>query len=609
MNIKRQLLTTLAFLAVASQALAQEIPSFETVVEDVIFNTSTRTIIDEKTIRESRAPNITTLLSSEANVTITNSPIQQNSIFIRGGDAGHILILVDGVPFYDASTSQRIFNLNSLDVKAVKRIEIIKGSQTVLYGGQALSGIIRIDTIPKEFEQQTNMQARLGTQNTKDLAFTHTEFLSDSNALFLRGQGSWRDSQSPVLHSDKTYGKNSWNGETAYAWKGYNEGHAKAQFIQELNWSPTVGDADGKIYDTDSFEQFTKQMAASSQVYFSNTPWTPRLSAGIQGSSRQFKQPANAVNMSSTDQDYGANVNSVRLEATPFKSDVNQFTLGLSYLYEHFTYKDHGTEKVNKFSEQRGLFVKHDHKINHALSASAGGRVENWDENKAIFTYQLGLTILQNTKLEYSTGYKIPSLFQLYSEYGNPNLEEERSQQWSLTQDFPISQNQNLSITYFNSNFDNLIITRPAPGGGRGSYANVAKSSSRGFEVAYSLKPSDTSSIHFSYGYQEPRDGSRDSWLLRRPLVSGSMRYIYSSRPHSATLEIIGAGERFDRVRNSPNIRLPGYVVANASYGYQMDELLTLFGRVNNIANHRYEETFTYYSEGMSAIVGAEYTF
>lgn len=611
MKIKRQLLSTLAFLAVASPALAQEIPSFETVVEDVIFNTSTRTIIDEKTIRESRAPNITTLLSTQSNITITNTPFQPNSIYIRGGDAGHILIIVDGIPFYDASTIQRTFNLNSLDVKSVRKIEIIKGSQTVLYGGQALSGVIKIDTIPAELEQRTTLQGQGGTHNMKDLAFTHTELTGPNRAMLLRGQGTWRDSQSPVLDSSKTYGRNTWNGEAAYAWKAAVDGHVKAQYIQELNWSPTSG-MNYRIEDSDDFEQFYRQLAASTHLKFNELAWNPRLSLGIQNSARQFKQPPKPTEPPEspdlgTDQNYSANLHTTRLDLTPIKTDKVQVQAGASYIYEQFLYKDKGVEKTDVFSEQRGVFAKADIEIDKNLSVSIGARAENWQNKSPISTYQIGITAFQNTKLEFSTGYKIPSLFQLYSDYGNPDLQEERAQQWALSQDIPINEFQNFSITVFNSEYSNLIMTRGSFPNLR--YDNVNKATSRGLELAYSLRSSDVSSWLFSYGYQEPRDVDSHTWLLRRPLVNGSVRYMFHSRPHSASLEIMGAGQRTDRITNTQSIMLPGYMTANASYNYQFDELLTLYVRVNNLANYRYQETYSYYTEGTSAYVGAEYTF
>ncbi|KHD87360.1 MAG: outer membrane receptor protein [Bdellovibrio sp. ArHS] len=596
-------------LLMGLSAQAQEsIPSFETVVEDVIFNTSNKIVIDEETIRESRAPNITTLLSSQANITVTSTPYQPNSIFIRGGDASHVMILVDGVPFYDASTIQRTFNLNSLDIKSVRRIEIIKGGQTVLYGGQALSGVIKIDTIPAEFKTKTGLQAQIGTQNFRDITAVHTEALDENNAFIMRGHGAWKDAESPVLGSAKTYIRNNWNAEGTYAWKGNIEGNIKAHFLQDLNASPASSRANNALYDTENFEQYTRQIGASSNLRFTQTPWEPRLAISTQNSLRSYDWPVlGPDNPSGTEDDYGANLRSVRLDFTPFKGDELTLTGGLSYIYEDFVYRKKGAEQINTLSEQRGLFLKADYVWNKNYSLALGGRVENWGDQDPVGTYQVGLTLFENTKLEATSGYKIPSLFQLYSSYGNPDLKAENANQYSLMQEWIISDIQNVSVTLFYSEFSNLLLITGTPGNFK--YNNVAKSETRGVDVAYTIRPNTASSIVATYGYQEPRDFENDRWLLRRPLVNGSLRYIQGwDNKHSASLEFIAAGTRLDNGATDV-ISIPGYVTANAAYSYTVNDKLTLYTRLNNLADHRYEETYSYYSEGFNTSVGGEYWF
>ncbi|WP_374075928.1 TonB-dependent receptor plug domain-containing protein [Bdellovibrio bacteriovorus] len=594
-------------LLASAPAWAQETPpSFETVVEDVVFNTSSRVVIDEKTIKESRAPNITSLLASQANVTVTNTPFQPNSIYIRGGDSSHLLILIDGVPFYDASTIQRTFNLNSLDVKSVRRIEIIKGSQTVLYGGQALSGVIKIETIPQDLQNKTGLQGEIGTQNARDISATHTEMLTDNSAMIVRGHGSWKDAESPVLNSSQTYSRNNWNAEGAYAWKGAVEGHVKANYIQELNFSATSG-MSYQIVDTSDFEQYARQLGLSSNLKFNEYAWSPRLTLSAQNSLRTFNQPVTAENPFLTDQDYGANLRTVRLDLTPYKNDRFTLTTGLSYIFEDFVYRDTGAEKSNSFSEQRGVFAKADYKVVDNVEISAGGRVENWADQDPVSTYQVGLTLFEKTKLEVSTGYKIPSLFQLYSTYGNPDLKEERATQYSLSQEIQLSERQQLSITLFASQFSNLIVTQGSFPSLK--YTNVNKSETRGAEVVYTLRPTETSSLLMTYGYQEPRDVDNARWLIRRPLVNGSIKYIQTWGPQTGSLEVVGAGERLDRNSNTTLTTLPGYAIANASYSYEIGNGLTAYTRLNNLLDYRYQETYSFYTEGFSGVIGGEYWF
>lgn len=593
----------------SAPAFAQEAPpAFETVVEDVVFNTSSRTVIDEKAIKDSRAPNITTLLSSQANITITNTPFQPNSIFIRGGDSSHILILVDGVPFYDASTVQRNFNLNSLDIKSVRRIEIIKGSQTVLYGGQALSGVIKIDTIPQEFDEKTMLKGHVGNYNARDFSLAHTEKISDNQGVLFRGQGSWKDIRSPVLGSSEAYPRDSWNGEAAYAWKGAVDGHIKGHYIQERNMSANSSYATLKTFDTKDFEQYNRQAAVSSVLKFNELPWTPRLSFNAHNSFKTYEQPVNATNTTLTDYKYGANLRSVRLDVSPLRSSTFDIDAGLSYNYENFNFRDKGSEIANASSEQMGAFVKADWKAHSDFVLSAGVRSEKWDTRNGVESYQAGITLFEKTKFEYASGHKTPSLFQLYSNYGNPNLESEKANVYSLTQELDLSERQQVSLTAFVSNYSGLITTVGTPPNTK--YANVNRAESRGAELVYTLRPTDDSSLLLTYGYQEPRDMDKDRWLLRRPLTNGSIKYTHTWGSHTGSVEAVGAGERLDTTGPGGLIQsIPGYATGNIAYSYDWDRSLTLYTRLNNILDYRYQEVYSYYSEGFTGVVGAEYWF
>lgn len=602
--MKHAFLVLPLLISLSTFAAQESIPNFETVVEDVIFNSSSRIIIDEKTIKESRSPNVTTLLAAQANVTITNTPFQPNSIYIRGGDASHVLILIDGIPFYDASTIQRTIDLNSLDIKSIRRIEIIKGSQTVLYGGQALSGVIKIDTIPDDLSTKTGLQGRIGTQNSWDITALHTDSFSDSQGMAFRGHGSWKSSESPVLDSAKTYDRNNWNGEGTYVFKGAVEGYVKANYIQDLNFSPS-SNISYQIVDAENFEIFTRQLGLSASVKANESPWKPRLSLSTQNSLKTFQHPI--ATPKPVDDLYGANLHTVRLDTNPYKGEDLTVLFGISYIREQFLYRDTGTEKSNSFSEQRGLFAKLDYAIHPEVALSAGVRVENWDNHSPVSTYQLGATLFKNTKVEVSTGYKIPSLFQMFSIYGNPDLQEERVTQYSLSQEFQISERHQASITFFQSHFSNLIVTTGSFPSLK--YTNVNSSDTRGAELVYTLRPTDTSSLLMTYGYQEPRDLDNDRWLIRRPLVNGSIKYYQSWDKHSGSVELMGTGERLDRNSNSTYISLPGYAVANASYSYTLGRDLTTYVRLNNLLDYRYQETFSYFTEGFSGFVGAEYWF
>ncbi|MFP5518463.1 MAG: TonB-dependent receptor plug domain-containing protein [Bdellovibrionia bacterium] len=582
---------------------------YETVIEDVIFNSSSRTIIDEKTIRESRSPDLTTLISGAANLSITSTAFQPNSIFVRGGDAAHVLIVVDGIPFYDASTSQRTLNLNTLDIKSIRRIEIIKGSQTVLYGGQALSAVIKIETVPRDLESKTGVQAVAGTFDYRDLSFAHFEPIGDDQGVVARGRGTWKEKQSPVLSSDRTYLSSTTSGELSYLKKGQTEFILKTQYLQDFSEGATSSMA-GTIVDVDDYTAFTRQVAGSGIVRFRGLPWTPRFSFGVQNSVREWKWPVNPSNFYNRQilEHYGANLHTLRLEATPLDKETHRVLVGASYIFEDFLYRDNGVEKSNNFNEQKGAFATYQWAPTSNFNAVTGFRVEQWRDKTPVESAQLGLTY-KKTKFEISSDYKTPSPFQLFSSYGNRNLNAERAKQASLTQDFSISDKQEISLTGFFVEYDDLIIT--VGSGMNRTYQNVSKVTTSGAELMYTARYDTGTLVQLALGYQDPWDEDNKQRLVRRPLYNGSLRITQNFEPVTAFVELIGAGDRLDyaNMSRTRTESLDPYHIVNAAVSYKWDQSLNFFLRGNNVFNNRYEETYTYYVEGFSLHGGVEAWF
>ena len=90
---------------------------------DQNFNSSNKITITAEQIKKSHATNLPQLLSSQANISVASTSFQPNSIYLRGGDSSHVLILIDGVPSYDPSTVQRTVNLGNLNLQSIQKIK------------------------------------------------------------------------------------------------------------------------------------------------------------------------------------------------------------------------------------------------------------------------------------------------------------------------------------------------------------------------------------------------------------------------------------------------------------------------------------------------------
>lgn len=607
----------LAALFLSNSAYAQMVPQFETVIEDVMFNTSSRIVIDEKTIKESRAPDVTNLLSTQANIVFdSGNSFKSSSLFIRGGGASQILIIVDGVPFYDSGSSARSFNLNSLDIKTVKKIEIIKGAQTVLYGGQALAGVVKIETLPLETGTQSTIRLRAGNREFSDLTLTHTHQIDENNAVYGRVVGLQRRLQSMVLDDKNVFPAHNLQGDLAYIHRGENiDAHVKASHLYDWQNTPSFSPVNSFNEDDHTTSRTT---ALSTVINAKNSPLKPRLSLGYQNSDRHYLTdfsglpPGFPIDPDFADQKYIGNLYSARADVELLNISSFKVNAGLSYIYEDMIERDLGVENARENQTQSGAFVKADWALTENLETTLGARYELFDGDRSFGSYQAGLSYKRDTRIEVASGYRLPSLFQRYSpHYGNPDLREEKGLQFQFIQDFHLNENNRLSMTAFHTEYDDLIeaVTVSAPPGPLIVVnRNVSKATTQGIELAYSWTI-NSAQLLMTAGYQEPYNRTERTWLNRRPLTNGSVKWLDQIGRHGYSLETIMIGPRQDTNRTGAAMKLPGYAIFNASYSFDVSENFSTYLRINNIADYRYLEATNSYSQGVNGHIGLDFLF
>lgn len=591
---------------IAAKAFA--IQDFETVVTDQRFNSSSSIVIDKKEIEKSRAKNLTSLLASQANLSIAQSNFQPNSIYLRGGDSSHILILVDGVAFYDATTVQRTFNLNSLDLKSIQKIEVIKGSQSVLFGGQALSGVIKITTIPDELKDTGYANVQVGMRDFRSLAAGILKKIGDDQAVVARGSVSDRKNPSPVEGSSKVYPTRLGTADLSYIYKtSAVETIIKAQTLFDKTFIASSDPVTYKAVDADNFETSNYQVGVTGTATLKNNYVEPTLSLSRQRSARIYEQ--NAIDGGyPTKQDFVGDISSARLELSPVNEKEVKLRVGGSYTEEKFIYNDADVLQADQKENFQGAFVKADVSLDPNLQLEAGTRADYKSSKNQILTYQAGVTVFKNVKAEYSTGFKQPSLYQLFSAYGNKDLQPEKSTSASISVEGNVNPDLFLSITFFQSEFTNLIVYSGAPPAGK--YENISKSKTIGAEGSAGLRiPEQQLFINLAVGYQEPRDVNAANWLLRRPLRTASLKVRKEFDQYSFGGEVVHNGDRRDRMGSTTYGTLGAYTYTNLIAEYVPQENLSFFARGQNIFNQKYQSSQGFTDEGLNVTGGAEVHF
>ncbi len=227
-------------------------------------------------------------------------------------------------------------------------------------------------------------------------------------------------------------------------------------------------------------------------------------------------------------------------------------------------------------------------------------------------------------RASFGQGFKAPSLYQLYSDYGNPALRPELAQSW----DAGIEQHAwdgrlQLSATYFQANSRDLIeffdCTTPAglcATDPYGYYANIARALARGAELQGALKATAQLSLALNYTYTYTADRSPGSptygqELLRRPenAANASVTYRLSSK-WSVNAAVRYAGPSFDDDPNTgAEVRLGGYVLFDLRSSYKLRDRLEMYARVENAGGRHYETAYEYGTLGRVAYAGLRATF
>ena len=246
------------------------------------------------------------------------------------------------------------------------------------------------------------------------------------------------------------------------------------------------------------------------------------------------------------------------------------------------------------------------------LYLTAGGRYDSLEVGGNDLTYRLTAAYLFPThttlRSSYGTGFKAPSLSDLYSPYGSTTLKSEKSYGWDagIEQAF-LNDRVTADATYFDNQFTDLLDYNSVTN----LEDNIGHARANGVELSLNARPIDELTLGVNYTYTSTKDLDTGAPLLRRPLnaVSGQATWQYC-RKGNVTL---GANYESSRADIDPitygDTRIPGFVVVNFATSYQLTEHVQLTMRIDNALNAHYEEVDGYQEPDFSIFGGVKYTF
>lgn len=552
------------------------------------------------------------------------------SVFTRGGQSSYTKILIDGVPMNQPGG---FFDWATLSTDNVERIEIVRGPSSVVWGSDAVTGVVNVITRSGRGGPRMMASARAGTYGTID----GEAQLSHSSTAATYSIGIAHHHTNGIYEFNNANGSTVFSGRADAAIDEKTSGNFSVRYSDNVARYPT--DGLGQPVDSNSFST-ASQLALNARL---RRILTSRLS--IQGSiaaSTHDGGTDNAAGQGSTSS--AQTLDHITRRSAELRG-IGALAGGKVVLtagghLEEQSQRSHSQSSFGAFSSA-GVFTATRH--NHAAFAemvnsigeatiTLGGRLDGSDTFGDIGTFRLGAQapVIARTRLRGSVGtaFREPSFGETYNTAftrGNPALAPERSTSWEVG--VTSGDAVRVQLTYFDHRFRNLIDYNGAVAAPLPNFENIARAESKGLEfelshpavrgVFFDLSATrlETRVVERGFSADPAAVLAEGRPLVRRPSLTGSARVGFVGIQRlRIDLVTTYTGERDDRRFNSDFttsiVELPAYTLLDLSAEYSLPTpagrpALALTFRGANLADKRYESIYGYKAPGRTLLFGA----
>jgi vitamin B12 transporter len=570
------------------------------------------TVIDEERLNELQAVSIADALKTIPGVSIAaRGPVgSQTSVFLRGGNSSQTLVLIDGVRINDPSAPNGAFDFGALLTGNIGRVEVLRGPNSIIWGSQAIGGVINVQSIaPTEA-----MAVRVGAEYGYADSMKANANLSGTGGIFEGSVGGayYRTDGISALTggTEKDGYKNaSANGRLkvnlaenfALDFRGYyNRGTIEydspfgaganalpmsrnKQFIGYVGANFDL--ADGRFQNRMSFARTDISRVGTDPVVFSFNNFD------VEGTIDRFEYHGSFDVADAATIVFGAE-HERTFASTSFEgatADVarNKVSSGFGQLI---------LRPITGLTLTGG--VRHDDYSDYGGQTTLGGN--------AAYTPNEGATVLRAT---YGKGFRAPTLSEGQPPFGNPNLKPETARNFDLgvEQRFLDGKAQ-VYATYYNRRSNDLIAFSSTTFRSE----NIARVKSEGAEFGFALQPTANLNIQANYtltnAINRSAGGNFGKRLALRPQHNGSLTLDWQT-PWAVKLgtTLLLVGDSFDNASNS--VRLDGYALADIRASFPLNETVEFYGRVDNVFDTDYTTVARYNTYGRNAHVGVRAKF
>lgn len=510
----------------------------------------------------------------------------QTGLNVRGANADQLLVLVDGVRIADYASPGGSYDLGNLLGGNLSKVELLRGSNSVVWGSQAIGGVLAVTT---ENRDGFRAAAEYGAYDTL-LLNGGAGISGDNHALSLTAGYARTDGFSAQSGGTEADGYEQWN----------VSGKARLDLSKSLSLRATGRYADSHLGidllgPNSSDFQDTREGSARAGIDYSSDNLD--LSAGLAWADVRRDYDTGWGPSSFTGRSWRAELSGrVRLPS--------DFTLD-------FGADTDWTKSTSSFDPD----AKARQSSGHALlgysadrvSLAAGVRLDDHDRFGSHWTFGANgaFRLSDNWRLRasYGEGFKAPTLYQLFGSFvGNTALQPETSRSYDIgIEKGDRNGTLHLAATAFRRDSRNLIDTDSFF-----VYQNVARARAEGFELELGAKITESFRAQAAYTWLKARDLTNNRDLARRPrhALSASVDWTTPLAGLALGADLRLQGDSVEYNFLGTPVPLDGFVVATLRASLPVGEHLEVYGRVENIGNVDYQTAAGFNSPGRSAYAG-----
>ena len=651
--MKKLLLPVALFFSVGLQAQDSTKTLNEVVVSANKFPTKTSltgkvvTVITREQLERSGGKDLAQVLTEQTGIFINGANSnagKDKGIYLRGAKVDHTLITIDGVPVYDPSGIGSNFDIRLLSVDQIERIEILKGSQSTLYGSDAMAGVINITT-----KQASNKKASFNggisygsyysyradaniSGNTKYIDYTVGGAYFETEGI----NEAVDSSKSNSVKTDKDdYTQQNFSASIgikpnkniriqpyfrfAKFWQSYDQG----AFTDELDLFSKNKNVQFGIKNDFNFGKIKMNLLynynKNERTYIDDSVRSRNgydiYSKGIYNGSEHFAEAFFVLPVSSN----------IKLTAGADyrRSNSDQLYSSIGYFgpYESNLGKD--SLKQNQLSGYVAFLLN----TKKGFNVELGGRYNRHSVYGSNMVYNANPSILINNKIKVfgniSSAYKTPTLYQLFSEYGNKSLKPESAMTIEGGVQYYSKNNKyNGGITVYKRMVKDAIVFFYNPVTFASFYINQDKQNDAGIEIESSVKIGKSTNIKINGAYVNgkvtTKNGDKDTSyfnLVRRPKTTLGLHISQKIKSHfNVNASASYVGERtdlsFDAAFNTISIKLKSYWLMNVYAEYVLPKnKVKFFVDIRNLTNTNYTEVYGFNAMRTNASLGVRFNY